>query len=185
MLRLAAAIRVITAFAVEDCGTIGLFDGGQKDCLHAFGSIGMGRVPWALLINATKLGQAVEKITRPAHREARHGIRPLPGFVDRDAERARDLLVAQAPEMTQFHNLGDRRVFRRQAESAPHQREQAFIGRRGGYVGKLGNDLSAVFVPRLSPSVLDQYSPHRLGGGGEEMPPMSQRCPFTWPTSPT
>ena len=28
---------VITAFAVEDCGTIGLFDGGQKNGLHALG----------------------------------------------------------------------------------------------------------------------------------------------------
>ena len=45
------------------------------------------------------------------------GIRPfLPGFVDRDAERGGDLLVTQAPEMTQFHDLGDRRVFCRQAQ---------------------------------------------------------------------
>ena len=36
---------VITAFAVEDCGTIGLFDGGQKDGLHALGIDWHGLAP--------------------------------------------------------------------------------------------------------------------------------------------
>jgi hypothetical protein len=94
----------------------------------------------------------------------------LPGFVNRDAERGGDLVVTQAAEMTQFNNLGDHRVFRRQPSERFVDREEAFVGSWGGHVSDFNAViLAAVLASGLSPGVLDEDPSHRLGRGGEEM----------------
>ena len=99
------------------------------------------------------------------------GVGPLlPGQVDGDAERGRDVFVAQTCEVTQLDNPGREPIFDFEPGQGFVKGEDVIVGQRGRSVGQLHPlERPAVLAPLLAPRRLDQDAPHGLGRGGEEV----------------
>src|SRR5262245_24632497 len=99
------------------------------------------------------------------------GIGPfLSGQVDRDAEQASDVLVAQPGEVAQLDHPGRDRVFGGELAQGLVQGEDVVLGLRGGHVGEFDPPHPPpVFETILAASVLNQNPPHGLGRGGKEV----------------
>ena len=89
-----------------------------------------------------------------------------------DAERGGSFGHRQAGEESQFHHSALIGLVGCQFGQSLVQREQIQRRRLETRTGGIEIDplpLAAVFKPALVPGLLDQDSPHRFGGGGEEM----------------